>query len=507
VAARPRRAALPNQTAAVGPRPSPRRIQWRRIDLHPDPLQVYGLFDREQGAFWLDGTARRELGSRFTVIGDSSGPHGHRVTYDVATSTVRLHRRGLPVEQLSESVFDYLKRQLHTCAAEPDPALPFDFQLGFVGYLGYEMKAETGGLAQHRSPYPDAAFVFADRAVVIDHDAGCCYALCGSPVPNDMHNARWLQRIGEELERLEPAGASAAVAPIVAQPDDLAMHHRCPPDRYRTLIGACLDLIRAGETYEVCLTNNMTVDAVVDPLQAFEYLREINPAPYAALLECDGVSVISASPERFLRITADGSAESKPIKGTRARGRTAEEDDALRCDLVASEKERAENLMIVDLVRNDLSRVCEPGSVHVPTLFGVETYASVHQLVSTVRGALRPEADAVDAVRALFPGGSMTGAPKVRTMEILDRLEGGARGVYSGAIGYFSLTGTADLSIAIRTIVLEGTRAEFGVGGAITALSDPDAEYRETLVKAAALYTALCTAFSTASASTVSATS
>jgi para-aminobenzoate synthetase len=507
VAARPRRAALRSQSAAVGPRPSPRRIQWRRIGHHPDPLQVYELFDRGHGAFWLDGSSRGELGSRFTVIGDGSGPHGHRVTYDVATSTVRLHRRGLPVEQLSESVFDYLKRQLHTCAVEPDPTLPFDFQLGFVGYLGYEMKAETGGLARHRSPYPDAAFVFADRAVVIDHDAGCCYALCWSPVPNDMQNARWLQRIGEQLERLQPPAASAAVAPIVAQPHDLGMHHRCPPARYRKLIGACLDLISAGETYEVCLTNKMTVDAVVDPLQAFQHLREINPAPYAALLECDGVSVISASPERFVRITADGSAESKPIKGTRARGRTAEEDDALRRDLVASEKERAENLMIVDLVRNDLSRVCTPGSVHVPTLFGVETYASVHQLVSTVRGALRPEADAIDAVRALFPGGSMTGAPKVRTMAILDRLEGSARGVYSGAIGYFSLTGTADLAIAIRTIVLDGTRAEFGVGGAITALSDPDAEYKETLVKAAALYTALRTASSTASASTVSATS
>jgi para-aminobenzoate synthetase len=506
VATRPRRAAMPRRSVAVSP-PSPRRIQWRRIDHHPDPFQVYELFDRELGAFWLDGTARRELGSRFTVIGDGSGPHGHRVTYDVATSTVRLHRRGLPVEQLSESVFDYLKRQLHTCAVEPDPALPFDFQLGLVGYLGYEMKAETGGLAEHRSPYPDAAFVFAGRAVVIDHDAGCCYALCWSPARNDIHNDRWLQRIGERLERLEPADSSAVVVPIVAQPEDLAMHHRYPPTRYRKLIGACLDLIRAGETYEVCLTNTMTVDAVVDPLQAFEHLRAINPAPYAALLECDGVSVISASPERFLRITADGSAESKPIKGTRPRGRTALEDDALRRDLVASEKERAENLMIVDLVRNDLSRVCKPGSVHVPTLFGVETYASVHQLVSTVRGALRPAVDAIDAVRALFPGGSMTGAPKVRTMAILDRLEGSARGVYSGAIGYFSLTGAADLSIAIRTIVLEGTRAEFGVGGAITALSDPSAEYQETLVKSTALYTALRTASSTASASTVSATS
>ena len=333
--------------------------------------------------------------------------------------------------------------------------------------------------------------MFADRAVVIDHDAGCCYALCWSPISGDAHSAPWLRRTADRLTRLEPAASSPTPQPITAQPDAVTMRHRCHPQMYRELIGRCLDLIRAGETYEVCLTNTVTVEGTVDPVHAFRRMRKINPAPFASLLEFDDASVISASPEGFLRITPDRIAESKPIKGTRPRGCTADEDDALRRGLLTSEKERAENLMIVDLVRNDLTRVCMPGSVHVPTLFGVETYASVHQLVSTVRGTLRPGADAVDAVRALFPGGSMTGAPKVRTMAILDRLEGSARGVYSGAIGYFSLSGTADLSIAIRTIVSTGGRAEFGVGGAITALSDPEAEYQETLVKAAALHTVL----------------
>jgi para-aminobenzoate synthetase len=279
--------------------------------------------------------------------------------------------------------------------------------------------------------------VFADRAVVIDHDAGCCYAMCWSPIPGDAHSARWLRLTGDLLTRLEPATASPVAAPITAQPDAVTMRHRCHPRRYRKLIGRCLDLIRAGETYDVCLTNTMTVEGTVDPVHAFRRMREINPAPFAALLEFDDASVISASPERFLRITADRTAESKPIKGTRPRGCTADEDDALRRGLLTSEKERAENLMIVDLVRNDLTRVCMPGSVHVSTLFGVETYASVHQLVSTVRGTLRPGADAIDAVRALFPGGSMTGAPKVRTMAILDRLEGSARGVYSGPSAAF----------------------------------------------------------------------
>ena len=332
--------------------------------------------------------------------------------------------------------------------------------------------------------------MFADRAVVIDHDAGSCYALCWSPSPNDPRSARWLHQTADRLRQLEPATSSPTPEPIVAQPDGFDVRHRCHPDRYRNLIGECLDLISAGETYEVCLTNALIVDGAVDPVRTFCRMRELNPAPYAALLEFDAVSVISASPERFLRITADRIAESELIKGTRPRGVTAGEDDALRHGLVNSEKERAENLMIVDLVRNDLTRVCVPASVYVPTLFGVETYPSVHQLVSTVRGTLRPGMDAVDAVRALFPGGSMTGAPKVRTMQILDRLEGRARGVYSGAIGYFSLTGAADLSIAIRTLVSTGSHAEYGVGGAITALSDPQAEYQE-LVKAAALRAAL----------------
>ena len=262
-------------------------------------------------------------------------------------------------------------------------------------------------------------------------------------------------------------------------------------DAYLANVGACLHEIVEGESYEVCLTTELHSDGAIDPLAAYRALRARNPAPYAALLRLGDVSVLSSSPERYLRVDRERIVESKPIKGTAPRAAHPLEDAYRAAALRDDDKSRAENLMIVDLVRNDLGRVCALGSVEVPSLMAVESYATVHQLVTTVRGRLRDDASAIACVRAAFPGGSMTGAPKLRTMEIIDRLEGGPRGVYSGALGFLSVNGTADLSIVIRTLVAAPDGLRIGSGGAIVAASDPDAEHDEMLLKARAVLQAV----------------
>ena len=264
------------------------------------------------------------------------------------------------------------------------------------------------------------------------------------------------------------------------------MHWRVDLTDYRQRIVQAQQEILQGETYEVCLTNQFSGDGAIEPWPVYRALRARSPAPYAAYLKTPELAVLCASPELFLRIGADGVVESRPIKGTAGRGDDALDDERIKGTLSADEKTRAENLMIVDLLRNDLNRVCDVDTVHVPGLFDIETYATVHQMVSTIRGHLRAGLGPVDCVRATFPGGSMTGAPKERTMRILDGLEDTARGVYAGSFGYLSLNGTAQLNIVIRTIVSASGRVSIGTGGAIVALSDPDEEVNEIILKARA---------------------
>jgi para-aminobenzoate synthetase component I len=265
-------------------------------------------------------------------------------------------------------------------------------------------------------------------------------------------------------------------------------------DGYLTAVARVREYIFAGDIFQANLSQRFDAPLAEAPWALYCRLRTRNAAPFAAYLDFPDVVVLSASPERFLRVDVGGHVETRPIKGTRPRGVGPEHDAALGQALAESTKDQAENLMIVDLMRNDLSRVCAPGTVRVAELFGLEHYATVHHLVSTVVGDLTTDADALGLLRAAFPGGSITGAPKVRAMEIITELEPSERGVYCGAIGYWSVTGALDSSIAIRTAVTLGGRLYFSAGGGIVADSDPEQEYLETLDKARGIIDVLVSA-------------
>jgi para-aminobenzoate synthetase len=460
------------------------RLHARRISLAVTAEQVFDtLYQHSIYAFWLDssdsageGVGRR---SRFSFLGDATGPLARVARADVWSGQVRIESAGGP-QTITSGFFDWLENDLAAHGVVTSE-LPCGFTLGWVGYLGYELKAECDGAIAHRSPDPDAFLIFADRGVVLDHDMGEVYLLALAPPDDPGMALDWLEQTTQRL-RAVPTRALAPPDAPTERLEDVRLRHDRPS--YLGMINHCLTAIEQGESYEICLTNQVSVDATIDPWQAYRLLRQANPVPFGALLRLGELSVLSTSPERFLSVSATGEVESRPIKGTRPRGATEEQDALLRKELATSEKDRAENLMIVDLVRNDLGVCAEVGSVHVTRIFEVESYATVHQLVSTIRARLGPDCSPVRCVRAAFPGGSMTGAPKIRTMEIIDELEGGPRGVYSGAIGYFSLSGAVDLSIVIRTLVVRDGGASFGVGGAIIASSDPADEFEETAVKA-----------------------
>jgi para-aminobenzoate synthetase component 1 len=296
------------------------------------------------------------------------------------------------------------------------------------------------------------------------------------------------QRLSSVMDRLAKATPRRGRIRGGGSPDIRSGFTR---DGYLAAVERVREYILAGDVFQVNLSQRFEAACGLEPFAFYRRLRDVNPAPFAAYLQGEAFAVASASPERFLQVTPDGAVETRPIKGTRPRGPTPEEDQALVVELMASEKDRAENVMIVDLLRNDLSRVCRPGSVDVPALCALESHPTVHHLVSTVSGALEPGRTALDLLRAAFPGGSVTGAPKVRAMEIIAELEPVARGVYCGAIGCMSVTGAMDTSIPIRTATLQGGRAWFHAGGGIVADSDPALEFDETLAKAAGILRAL----------------
>jgi len=351
-----------------------------------------------------------------------------------------------------------------------------DDPTGWAGWVGHGAGRWLLGLPDrpHDGP-PDLALLRLDHVFVFDHAERTVEAVSvGDPAWHDGLRAAW------------PAVPADAVAPAPPRPRPDAARWDVDGETYEDLVRRCQDAIRDGDAYQLCLTTTVTVPGATDPVEAYRRLRRSSPAPHAWFVRVGGHALLCASPESALEVGADGVVTSSPIKGTRPRSADPDDDAAAAAELVASEKERAENLMIVDLVRNDLSRVCRLGTVAVTELLALHRYAHVHQLVSTVRGQLRPGATAVDALAACFPAGSMTGAPKLRAAQLLDGWEARPRGVYAGVVGRLGLDGSASLAMVIRSLVVSPDRTTLGVGGGVTSHSVPADEWQEARHKAAA---------------------
>jgi para-aminobenzoate synthetase component 1 len=379
--------------------------------------------------------------------------------------------------------FPVLRAELDRCRVAPAGSIPF--LGGAIGYLGYPLRQWTGAVAASSLPacdWPDLHLAFYDHGFVVDHAEGVTHLVStGWGAPGAARRAEKrrtdLEALRALAERAEVGGPSRGIA------RPAAVRFETSREEYLGKIRRARAYLAAGEIYQVNLSHRIALEGEWDSASLYRLLRQAHPASFSAYLPLPGCAILCASPERFVKL-AGRRAETRPIKGTRARPASPEMDGLVKSALAASPKERAENVMIVDLARNDLGRVCIPGSVVTEDLCAVETLPSVHHLVSTVHGTLRESADRIDLVQALFPGGSMTGAPKIRAMQIIDELEGRERGIYSGSLGYFSFHGDLDLNIVIRTLIVSGRSALLQVGGAVLAESDPEAEYQETLDKA-----------------------
>jgi para-aminobenzoate synthetase component I len=444
---------------------------------YADPANLFAPLAGEAGAMLLDGGASEPERGRYSYI--VSEPDAW---LEAVGDQVRLNDQPVTGTGIT-GPFAWLRTLLPAERRSTLPDLP-PFQGGLVGLIGYEA---GGWLERLPTPcpadlsLPDMAFGRYQTLAAFDHRRQQAWIIAPDQIRAD--------RLRHRLSGPSPAPASSSLL-LTAE----GWHAELSPEEYRVRVRQILDWIKAGDIYQANMTQRFLGQLAdgITPWQAYLALRPRTAGPFSAFLNLGaGRALASGSPERFLALTADGRMESRPIKGTVRRGVTEAEDVALAAALLASEKDRAENLMIVDLLRNDLSRVAKIGSVRVPTLFGLESYRAVHHLVSVVQGRLRAGLGPVDLLQAAFPGGSITGAPKIRAMEIIAALEPARRGPYCGSVVWIGDDGAMDSSIIIRSLCVAGRRVVAQAGGGIVADSDPDAEYQESLLKARALLTAL----------------
>ncbi len=461
------------------------------IDIELSPLDAFELFRNKPFSFFLDsGMDAYKLG-RYSFIG--SEPF---LVFSSRGSEISL-TSGAEKSSLKGNPFDVLNHFLEVYHLTPCSS-PVPFVGGAVGWFSYDLChliERLPSTAVDDLELPECCFGFYDLVLAFDNLEGKAYVIStGFP---ELRESQRIDRAGKRLNEVKAklanvtsSGAETLSVPIPFSVEQETIRGNFTHKEYVDAVERARQYIIAGDIFEVNLSQRFEAELSITPYELYKRLRQINPAPFACYLGFDEASVVSASPERFLRVQGDR-VETRPIKGTRPRGRTPEEDEALAKELLSSTKDRAENIMIVDLERNDLGRVCRFGTVKVTELAILEVFPTVFHLTSTVVGKLREGKNGIDLLKATFPGGSITGAPKVRAMEIIDELEPTKRSVYTGSIGYLSFNGDLDLNIVIRTFLVKGKKAYFQVGGAVVYDSDPEAEYQETLAKAKALVEAL----------------
>ncbi len=446
----------------------------RRHDLgyHADVASRLARLVDRPWFIYLDSCRERAAGGRYDIV--ACDPIATVVTQGDTTTVTA----GDGTVEHAGDPFGVLERELERRLPRVPATGPFSG--GALGYFAYDLARRLERLpatAAHDIALPEMAVGIYGWAIVVDHDERRAELVVHPDADCDV--ARIVSAWNAQPP-LTPAAfgssftVTAAVRPEISFAEYAAAWHRIK------------HYIREGDVYQVNLTQRFSAPAHGHPWDAYLRLRNLNPAPFSAYFALPDGAVLSSSPERFLRVEGRR-VETRPIKGTRPRGASPEEDAALAAELAASDKDRAENVMIVDLLRNDLGRSCAPGSVRVPKLFAVESYTKVHHLVSTVEGLLADGLGPLDALRNCFPGGSITGAPKLRAMEIIEEIEPSRRSVYCGSLGYVSRSGHMDTNIAIRTLVCHRERMYCWAGGGIVMDSDLDAEYAECLAKAAAM--------------------
>ncbi|SHJ17654.1 aminodeoxychorismate synthase, subunit I [Geosporobacter subterraneus DSM 17957] len=451
----------------------------QKIDTSLNSFQLYTIFKDRSYSFFLDSGMDHEKLGKYSFIGFDpllvfkSKNEQIEIIEESQTSIYY----GNPLNKLKEIIDRY----------KMDYKSEMPFVGGLVGYLSYDLCHHIERLPRRAIDdidIPDCYFGVYDGIIIIDHRQNTVYiAALGIKTPADQR----VQTIEDEIAKAEQRGVSIEVK---MNPREVDFKANMTKEVYLEAIEKVRKYIRAGDIYQANFTQRFECNLEDSPYELYGKLRTINPAPFASLLDFGDVAIVSSSPERFIQIK-NRIMETRPIKGTRPRGKTPEEDMQNRQDLLTSEKDQAELLMIVDLERNDLGRVSKTGTVKVTELFHLEEYATVYHLVSTIVGEMKEECDVVDCISATFPGGSITGAPKIRAMEIIDELEPTQRNIYTGSIGYIGFNGDTDLNIVIRTIVCKNGKAYFQVGGGIVWDSDAEMEYEETLHKGRALFKAL----------------